>query len=341
MKCFKCGKNEAVQDGLCRECYLATHDLVKVPDYIDLYVCSHCGAISSDGKRWTDYEDFNEGLEESAASRISVSRGTVITEEESSVIEKDPHTYVLKGHLSLKTGPIFSEKDFQSTIRIKTSTCPRCTRLHGGYYEAIIQIRASDRAMSEEEKTEYEDIVSSRIEEMKNISRDIFITQEEEVHGGIDIYVSKSRAAKSTARYLAEEVAGRLTESKKLAGRKEGEDFYRFTYLVRLPEYRKGDFVEYLGKYYRVLGVTGSTWKLLSMEKGNEIKVRGRDAEKFKLSAKKEDSEEWIVVSAGNGEIQALDPNNYRTITLRCADKPGEKVKVIRLGDELYALPDD
>lgn len=339
MKCFRCGKNEAVLDGMCRECYLDTHELASAPDYIDIYVCTHCGAISTDRKRWEDAEDFEEALKERAASKISVSRGTAITERELYLMKEDASTYIFKARFSLKTGPILSEKEFRSLIRTRSSTCPRCSRVHGGYYEAIIQIRGSGRGMSEKEKRDCEEFIASRIEEMKDT--DIFITREEGVHGGIDIYISKSRAAKSVARHLAEELAGRITESKKLAGRKEGEDFYRFTYLVRLPEYRKGDFVEYQKKYYRITGITGNTWKLISMENGGEMKVHGNEIKKFRAAAKKEDPEEWMVISSRNGEVQVLDPENFQTITLRYPGKAGEKVKVIRLGDEVYALPDD
>ncbi len=341
MKCFRCGKTEAVHDGLCRECYLETHRLLDIPDYMDIHVCAHCGAASPDGKRWEDTDDFRKSLRELCLSRISLLKDASVMSAETSITEQDSHSYVFKGRLLVKVGEIKEEVDFGSKVRIKSATCSRCSRIHGGYYEAIIQIRGAGREMSPEEKIDAEEFVASRVEEMGRHSREIFITQEEEVHGGLDLYISSSRAAKTVAKSLAEHLSGSLTESKKLAGRKEGEDFYRFTYSVRLPKYKKGDFVEYLGKYYRIRAMTGDVWRLAPLEGGSDIKVRDRDARKFRILARKEDAEEAVAVSFRNGEVQVLHPENYRTVTLKYPGVPGEKVKVIRINGELYSLPDD
>jgi nonsense-mediated mRNA decay protein 3 len=341
VKCFRCGKREAVVDGLCKECYLETHRILDVPDYIDLKFCAHCGAISSDGNRWKDYDDFEKGIMESALQFISISRDVKLLEMDTELIERDPRTYTLRGNALFKIGDSTENLDFESTIRLKRTTCPRCSRINGGYYEAIIQVRGSHREMSEGEKIESEEFIASRIESMGKASRDIFITDEEEIHGGLDFYISNAKAAKSVAKEFANHVSGNLTESKKLAGRKEGEDIYRFTYLVRLPEFGKGDFVEYMGEKYQIVSNSGKTWKLYSLEKRRDIKVNNMEAKKFRLLAKKEDVEEVVVVSYREGEAQVLHPDTYRTVTLQCAKDPGEKMKIIKIDRELYSLRED
>ena len=341
MKCFRCGEREAIIDGLCKECYMETHRLIEAPDYIDLMFCAHCGAISADGTKWKDYEDFQEGIMESTLRFIYISRDAKLLELDTDLREMDPRNYVLKGKGIFKIGDETEEVRFESKIRMKRTTCPRCSRINGGYYEAIIQVRASNREMSEEEKMESEEFIASRIESMGKESRDIFITDEEEMHGGLDFYISNARAAKNVARELAHHTSGTLTESKKLAGRKEGEDIYRFTYLVRLPEFRKGDFVEYRGEKYQIVSNSGKTWRLYSLEKRTDMKVSDMDTKKFRLIAKSEDVEEVIVVSYRNGEAQVLHPETYRTITLRTDKDPGETMKVIRIDGELHPLRDD
>jgi nonsense-mediated mRNA decay protein 3 len=342
VKCFKCGKNEAVIDGLCMDCYLESHELIKAPEYIDLMVCKHCGAISTDGKSWKDYEDFEKGITEEALKSVEISGEVKLIELDTELIERDPRNYEIRGRALLKIGDAgIEEMAFESKIRLKGSTCPRCSRINGGYYEAIIQVSGADNPLTEEEKADAEDFIASRVEEMGRQSRDIFITDEEEMHGGLDFYISNARAAKSIARELTERISGRMKESKKLAGRKEGEDIYRFTYLVRLPEFRKGDFVEYMGEYYQIISNTGSTWRLYSLENMNERKVRDRDAKSFKLIAKKEDVEEAVVVSYRDGEVQVLDPRTYRTVTLRYHKDPGKSLRVIRIEEEIYPLRED
>ncbi len=343
VKCFRCGKKDALIDGLCMDCYLESHEVLRAPEYIDLMVCPHCGAISVDGRGWKDYDDFEKGVTEEALRYVEISREAAVMEIETELIHKDPRNYVLRGKALLKIGEKGGKEEFtfESRIRLRRSTCPRCSRIHGGYYEAIIQVRGAGNPLTEEEKIDAEEFVASRIEEMGRQSRDIFITDEEEMHGGLDFYISNARAARSVAKELAERISGKLTESKKLAGRKEGEEIYRFTYLVRMPEFRKGDFVEYMGDYYQIISNTGNTWRLYSLEKRSETKVREKDARAFRLVAKREDVEEAVVVSYRNGEVQVLHPGTYRTVTLKHGKNPGGTLKVIRINEEIYSLRED
>jgi len=341
VKCFRCGKRDAVIDGLCRECYLETHELIEVQEYIDLFVCPHCLSISKDGNRWKDTEDLEKSIIDNALSMVKIPKNARIIEMDAGLREQDERNYILAGSALLDIGGMKEELSFESKIRLKRMTCPRCSRIHGGYYEAIIQVRGPNRAMTDEEKIEAEELIAGMAEEMGRSSRDVFITDEMEMHGGLDFYISNARAAKNIAKELSRRFSGKITESKKLAGRKEGEDIYRFTYLVRLPEFRKGDFIEYMGEYHQIISSSGGTWRIYSLEKRVEKKVRGGEVKKFKAVARKEDAEEAVVISYRDGEAQVLHPETYKTVTIKTEKDPGESIRIIRINGEIYALRDD
>ncbi len=343
VKCFRCGKRDAVIDGLCRECYLETHHLLKVPEYMDMQVCLHCGAVSRDGRKWQDGESTAELIKDLALSgvRSGMVRGARLLDTEATLRERDPYTYELHGTISLAIGPFTAEEEFESTIRLKGATCPACSRLNGNYYEAIIQVRATGRDMSEDEKRRAREFIWRRVGDAAEGNRNIFLAKERDVHGGIDFYISHAGTAKSSARELSTEFDGEMTESRKLSGRRNGEDFYRFTYLVRVPEFGKGDFVRYKGRYFTIASSSGKGWKLRSLEGGMDVKIRKNDSKDLRFAGRKEDAREAIVLSHGEGEVQVMDPFTYRTVSLRYRGRKKKTVKVIRIDGEIYALPDD
>ncbi len=341
MKCFRCGKNEAAIDGLCGDCYIETHKLLEYPEYIDVLRCLHCGALSFDGKRWRDTEDTVRELRDMALTTINISKEAKVEEVEDTVMERDPYMYDYLGKITLSVGDFRAEREFHSVIRVKGATCPACSRLHGHYFEAIIQIRAAGREMTDAEKKMARDIVINRVSQAEKGNRNVFLTDEKEMHGGLDFYISHSATARGTAKELSDSFAGKITESKTLTGRKEGEDFYRFTFLVRLPEYGKGDFVRYGGGYYMVESSSGKGWKLKSLEGKPDVRVRGKDLKRMKLAAGKDDVEHAIVLSSTENEVQVMDPKTYETKNLIMKGKKGKSAKIIRIENEIYALPDD
>jgi nonsense-mediated mRNA decay protein 3 len=341
VQCFRCGKKEAAIDGLCGECYLETHTLLEYPEYIDIQHCLHCGALSTDGRKWTDTEDMRSTLRDLALQSLSISKEAKVEEIEDTVIERDPYMYDYLGRITISVGNFSTTEDFHSVIRVRGATCPACSRLHGHYFEAIVQVRASGREMSESEKETARTLVLNRIAQAEKGNRNVFLTEEKEVHGGIDFYISHTATARSAAKEVSDTFAGKITESKKLTGRKEGEDFYRFTFLVRLPEYGKGDFVRYDGSFYMVESASGKGWKLRSLEGKQDVRVRGKDLKRMKLAARKEEAEDAIVLSSTDEEVQVMDPATYETKSLIMPGRKGKSVRVIRIDGEIYALPDD
>ena len=103
------------------------------------------------------------------------------------------------------------------------------------YYEAIIQVRPESAAMGEALMEEIKSYVRSRVGSQANATEGCFLSKEEEVHGGVDFYVSSNALARAIARELAKKFGGTIGSSPRLHGMVRGKEVYRVTYIVRIP----------------------------------------------------------------------------------------------------------
>ena len=93
------------------------------------------------------------------------------------------------------------------------------------YYEAIIQLRPADKKVI--------DFVRSQIKERK-----AFISKEEILKTGVDIYMSDQRFARSLSKKLKVKFCGEVKLTRKLhtVSKSSGKKLYRVTVLFRLKE---------------------------------------------------------------------------------------------------------
>lgn len=93
------------------------------------------------------------------------------------------------------------------------------------YYEAIIQLRPA--------KKEVLDFVRNSIKE-----RGAFISKEEKLKKGIDIYMSDQRFARALSKKLRVKYGGEVKLTRKLhtVSKRTGKKLYRVTVLFRLKE---------------------------------------------------------------------------------------------------------
>ena len=114
---------------------------------------------------------------------------------------------------------------------------------HTNYYEGVLQLRNPKKSIIKKIRS----LVSKR--------KDVFIAEEKKVRGGIDFYISDQRFLQSMGRRLQKEFGGELKSSKKLFGvkRQTSKLIYRVFILVRIPEFEKGQVIDYKGKKVKVI----------------------------------------------------------------------------------------
>lgn len=339
--CVKCGEEcEESLDGLCIGCWLAGRNLVDLPHHVDLHVCTNCREYDFGG-RWVK-RDPMVAIQDAAIDALMVVKGAEVASVSSSVEEQDSRSFAVSVHADCDVMGYVAEGDASTVVRIKNTVCRRCSRQLGSYYEAILQIRTVSGKLDDSTREESLAMTENSVARQAVNNRQLFITKMELVTGGVDVYLSSIALGKSLAKELAEAYCAETKESPKLVGQTtDGQDMYRLTYLVRLPDYRAGDVVAFQGRYCVLTRVNGSGGRLMDLSDFRDRSVRRADMTSIKLYEKSADLADATVVSRSGSEIQVLDPSSYATVDLKIPAEAeiGDSVKVVRIDDVLYFVP--
>jgi len=228
MFCVECGKEGELYQGLCVECFLAKNVFIKIPKNIDVEVCAHCGARKK-GKSWVPYEGediIEKVLIENAKCHKDVADFNIHLksdfEDESNVsVSVLTHANVL----GLK-----AEEEHDTRIRIKRVVCDECSKQHGGYWEAKVQLRGSKRGLSEKDLEKAMELMDSIVVNREKKDKSAFVTKVEEIHNGLDFYLGSKNLGKAISKGLANEFGGEVKGSHKLVGKKDGKEVYGYEF---------------------------------------------------------------------------------------------------------------
>ena len=339
--CVKCGDEcEESIDGLCIECWLDGRKLVDLPHHVDLHVCANCLEYDYGG-RWVR-RDPMVAIQDCAADALMAVRGAQVVGISTSVEEQDPKTFVVTVHADCDVMGYPAEGEASTIVRVKNTVCRRCSRQLGSYYESILQIRTVSGKLSEEMREATLAMTENSVNRQAANNRQIFITKMELVTGGVDVYLSSIALGKSLAKELSDAFCAETKESPKLVGQTtDGQDMYRLTYLVRLPDYKVGDIVIFQNKYCKLTRVNGNGGRLTDLRDFRDRSVRRADMPDIRLYERSSDLADATVVSRSGSEIQVLNPSNYSTVDLKVPEDAeiGDTVKVVTIDDVLYYVP--
>jgi nonsense-mediated mRNA decay protein 3 len=239
--------------GICEICRGEAVPWVTIEPRITVAFCPSCGALREKGG-WVNLPvDRKEQLDRLIASAISFhpeAQGT-----SSSITCRDwsanRSTCMVQAKGTVGGRPVQETREVE--ILWKGELCTRCSRMSGGYYEGVVQVRATGRDVSDREK-EIAISAAEATEEALRVGGDAlsFLSRIEEVHQGIDIVVGTQTMGRMIAREILSRLGGTLSTHPKLVGEKDGIPVYRITFSVRLSRYQKGDVVEVEGRYREV-----------------------------------------------------------------------------------------
>jgi nonsense-mediated mRNA decay protein 3 len=339
--CVKCGIDiDETINGLCIDCFLEGRKLTVFPHHVDVQRCANCGEFHLNDN-WTA-RPLIDVIEDSAINSLSAVKEARVVDVAASTIEQDPYNYVVTVESTLDINGYRTEDSGSTIVRIKNTVCKRCSRQLGNYYESILQIRTGEKELSEFLKGETLLKIDNFVNAQSKTNRQIFITKIEQVPGGIDAYLSSIALGKALAKSLGDAYCAETNEAAKLVGQTDdGQDMYRVTYLVRLPEYHTGDVIILDGRYYKLTRVAGSGGKVIDLMDFRERAVKRIDMPNIKVHEKGENLRDASVISRSDNEIQVLHPANYSTVDLKVPEGSdvGDIVKVTEIDDTLYFVP--
>ena len=202
--CPRCGKNSneiEFIDAFCIDCYQVD---IKLPAELAFDVCKRCEKMKFIGE-WQRVSEDKLGSYIIGKCRGDFSNATY---------DRGKNTVTF----FIKKGSKTVSIDKTLHLKFNVGICPACSRISGGYYEAIIQLRGNARKVEKFAKIlEHE------------IGIKTFVSKVEEKKEGIDLYAGSNLAVYD----LVKELGRTYKISKKLSGMKDGKKLYRTSYSIR------------------------------------------------------------------------------------------------------------
>jgi nonsense-mediated mRNA decay protein 3 len=342
--CVECGReDEALIGSLCRDCFSKKHVWVTLPDHVDVILCAHCSSMLSDD-RWVDVGSVKEAAEAAIRSAFKVPKDAICSNMRVSLTEKDERNLDAQVKIAVMAQGVEVERELGTIVRLKRGSCTECSKQKGNYYESLLQVRGGDRSMDPEVERSIDVRVRDRVAGMRKNSRGVFISKIEHVKGGIDFFFGSTHAARTIARELQDSMCADFKESSSLWGRRDGEEIYRMTFLVRLPSFGPGDVVEIGGKDSYISRMSKGVLRVIDLARGEERSIRLKDAGECVVARPASKIPRAVVLSETPTELQLLDPETMATLDVR---KPagfrrdGDQIRLAKTKSGIYVLSDD
>lgn len=333
MFCVECGREGPTVEGLCASCTAKKRTLIRAPEAIDVVVCAHCGRLDMGGT-WVRV-DLEQAIPMLLQMRVPVDSRAVRPTFTHVAKREDDRNLRLTVKFAARVGDVEVVVPFQTRLRVKRGACPTCSRQAGRYFEAIVQVRATGRALQPDEIARITRIVNDRFSDDRGSGE--FVGKVEETEGGVDVYVSSGTGGQAAAKAVAEAFGGHVRASPQIHGRKGGRDVYRVTYHVRVPGYRRGDFLRFQGRLYRVRE-GGADVDAIDLEDWTSTRIRSRDVkraepipariERFRVL---EATRSEVIVERGGKRVAIPRPDSWVSAA---------EVSGIAVGDGVRLVPD-
>ena len=329
--CPLCGQPSA--GDLCDRCRAGKTRWMEASPRVECITCPTCGSRKT-GAIWQDSPVSREELTKELVIR-AVRLIPEVRDAEFQVTSRDrsPNRTIAKVRVNAKVFGVPVEDEAEMEVVWRGETCDRCSRISGGYFEGVVQVRAADRSLSPREQevaTRIACEVEERLQEggarLSFISR---MTGEE----GLDIVVGRSSMGERIAQEITGALGGRYTVHPKLTGEKDGKRLFRITYSLRLPRFQKGDVVEVDGEYLEVREPGKRQLKVFHLGLGSMTILPPSST--FRIVGNVRDGVPALIAYMEGRTAGIIDPVTFATREVRM---PGW-VKVTA-GSEVRVLPD-
>ncbi|MFH1285356.1 MAG: NMD3-related protein, partial [Candidatus Micrarchaeota archaeon] len=192
----------------CVNCYLKRMK-VDVPGKITIEVCKNCNRIKHARGMEKRTDEFVKKLV------LKQCKGKFADAQ----LEIDEQSGAIRMLFLLQEGEDVVELKRSIPFEVRYTCCPECSRVSGGYFEAIVQLRGNE-----------EKIVRVLPKLQRILERETFVSNVKELKEGVDLYVGSYKAAAEVLSLLGYNPK----KSVKLSGMKDGHRVYRTTFCLRL-----------------------------------------------------------------------------------------------------------
>jgi nonsense-mediated mRNA decay protein 3 len=229
-------------------------------------------------------------------------------------IQKNIHIVDISANRSIATvfvsGTLY-DVPFDISQKVKIvwvrEQCNRCCRISGGYYEGVIQVRATGRKPTSFELNRAAEIayqVENRLQTAGD--RLSFVSDIDEQKDGIDIIFSSHTIGSVISHDICGALGGSFTTHPKLVGEKAGIKLYRVTYSIRLPRFSCGDIIKHGHGYFHIFRQIKDMLFVHDLATDQSHNFREKDSDVF--IANIHSAEPIPVVYRDAGVLGILDP---------------------------------
>ncbi|CAC12117.1 conserved hypothetical protein [Thermoplasma acidophilum] len=316
MKCVVCGKNEAVEHGVCSQCLFDRANIENIGN-VNIAICPKCGSVRI-GKKWYR-EDYADHLLPLIMDEVKCSdpEAKISGDPKSVYFDESNRNLVLKvnitrDHMDPKVQTV------SVPYSVNYISCPTCNKLTGSYFEATIQLRTVSTKY-DEILSEVLDSIEKIMEKRRKMDASSFISKIERKPEGVDIYLGKKGDGDLVSSFILDHYFATLIVSKSLAGVKEGRKFFRFTYSLRILDAPEGAIVSVDKRKYILTAIRNRHIDVIDVE----TEERGRINRNVffsndgKIVTKEPQVKNFIVISRTEDESQIMDSQTFKIITIK------------------------
>lgn len=346
MFCPECGATDVEMiDGICKNCFLKKFQLIEIPENITVTICKHCNAKLEEGKWKDEYLIEDEIIYRALERNITIAD---LAENEEIELEIEQMRGTIAECYVEAVASVLGEDVIEThspNVKINYSVCPDCSKRNAGYYEAVIQLRADDRELKEEEIEKSEEIIHRTLEKQFKKDKLAYIPQVSKLKEGNDYYIGSLKSSKKIVEHLKGEFGGTTKESPRLISedKSTGKGLYRIWISIRLPKFLKGDFVKYNEKIYQINDIDGNRIQVINLDTGDKIALKWREYDSIEKMEDLNGLQKAIITAKSPKSIQILDPDDYSPIDLEMNKKLenyniGEEIDVIKIEGKIFIV---
>ncbi len=341
MFCVECGEEKPIfRNGSCLDCFLKNHQFTDGPSVVDITVCNHCGAFKYKNT-WSN-NSFETVLKRYVKQLFDISKEL---NEPSILLDCLKKKEFISCVVTI-TGFIDDKKiseEHNIKVRLHPNVCDICSKRFGGYHEAIVQIRPSDKKLKQDQRNQIQRFVEDLIFSMQEKgNRKLFIADMGQEHGGLDFYLSDKQAAFSITKQTQERFGGEITISSKNVGMKDSKQVYRMTYLLRLYPFHAQEFMVKNDRLFWISSLSNNMVHVIDLQTWDMQAIEAKDLGNVTVFSYYDLVKMMIVVSQTEEDVQVMDEKTYKMFVIA---KPqpvhidDEKIPVVELNQNYFLFP--
>ncbi len=335
IKCIKCGKHDAVSGGLCLVCLAEKVDLKQLST-VSITTCRKCGALQN-GKTWKP--KWNQSDLDNLIMKAFKPNNSKFSINKTGLKNLDKVRNVANVEFEM-SGPddISLRKELEIQVILSEISCPRCNKISGSSFEAIVQLRSYSGDITRPLDTMIHDISGFASQHSGNKASQ-YIMKELKVKGGYDLYLGSKGfgekiAARASSSYFCD-----IKKTKKLFGRKEGYDTYRYTFLIRLFDLSKGQLF-YIGETgYFVSNVSPGSITVAALSDGKIQQIKKSDffRKKIKISKIQPVFEKFMVSERTQNKTRCKNDQGTE-LTIDSGDDLPDYIEILKFKDRYFYI---